>query len=203
MSTFRKSVVVAGVSVVAALAVVACGQTPASAPLAAQAAAVPAPADQIARGKMLVTIGGCHDCHTPKKMGPKGPEPDMARMLMGHPEAEKVTEAFRPQGPWVIATTDQLTSWSGPWGMSYPANLTPDTLTGLRSGVWTEALFIQALRTGKHMGTARDILPPMPWQMIGQMSDDDLKAVWAYLGSVPPIRNLVPEPVPPAVPPTQ
>jgi hypothetical protein len=186
-----------------ALVIGACGQAPATAPVAAQTAAVPPAGDQIARGKLLVTIGGCHDCHTPKKMGPKGPEPDMARMLMGHPEGEKVTEAFKPQGPWQIATTDQLTSWAGPWGISYPANLTPDTLTGLRSGVWTEALFIQALRTGKHMGTARDILPPMPWPMIGQMSDDDLKAIWAYLGSIPAIRNMVPEPVPPAPIPTQ
>lgn len=203
MSTRRNGVVVAGVSLVAAFAIAACGQSPAATPVAALTAAAPAAADPIARGQVLVTIGGCHDCHTPKKMGPKGPEPDMARMLMGHPEKEVVTEAFKPQGPWMIATTDQLTSWSGPWGISYPANLTPDTLTGLRSGVWTEALFIQALRTGKHVGTARDILPPMPWPMIGQMSDDDLKAIWAYLGSIPPIRNLVPEPVPPVVPPTQ
>ncbi len=153
----------------------------------------------VARGKTLVTVGGCHDCHTPKKMGPMGPEPDMSRMLMGHPENEPALQPFRPAdgSPWVIATTAGLTSWSGPWGISYPANLTPDPNTGLRSGVWTEELFIKALRTGKHMGTARDILPPMPWPMIAQLSDDDLKAIWAYLGTIPAINNHVPDPTPP------
>ena len=87
--------------------------------------------------------------------------------------------------------------------MSFTANLTPDTLTGLRSGVWTEALFIKALRTGKHMGTARHILPPMPWQFIGELSDDDLKAMWAYLGTIPAVRNRVPDPIDPAGAPIQ
>ncbi len=97
-----------------------------------------------------------------------------------------------------LRDTDDLTAWSGPWGVSFPANLTPDTNTGLRSGVWTEELFIKALRTGKHMGTARDILPPMPWKFYGQLSDDDLKAIWAYLGTIPAINNHVPDPIPPA-----
>jgi hypothetical protein len=154
----------------------------------------------IERGRMLVIGGACHDCHTPKKFGPKGPEPDMDRMLSGHPENDKVTTPFKPApgSPWVVATTADLTSWSGPWGISFPANLTPDPNTGLRSGVWTEELFIKALRTGKHMGTARDILPPMPWNFYGQLSDDDLKAIWAYLGTIPPIKNHVPDPIPPA-----
>jgi len=123
----------------------------------------------------------------------------MDRMLSGHPEDIKVTAPFKPApgSPWTIATTDDLTAWSGPWGVSFPANLTPDTLTGLRSGVWTEELFIKALRTGKHMGTARDILPPMPWNFYGQLSDDDLKAIWAYLGTIKPITNHVPDPIPP------
>jgi hypothetical protein len=60
-----------------------------------------------------------------------------------------------------------LTAWSGPWGQSFAANLTPDKNTGL--GVWTEDMFIKAIRTGKHMGTSRDILPPMPWQAFAQM----------------------------------
>jgi len=53
------------------------------------------------------------------------------------------------------------------------------------------------MRTGKHMGTARDILPPMPWQMYAQLSDDALKAIWAYLGTIPAIKNHVPDPIPP------
>lgn len=155
---------------------------------------------QIERGRMLVIGGACHDCHTPKKFGPNGPEPDMSRMLSGHPAHINVLTPFQPTpgSPWAVATTADLTAWSGPWGVSYPANLTPDKVTGLRSGVWTEALFIKALRTGRHMGTSRPILPPMPWMFYGRLSDDDLKAIWAYLGTIPPIRNQVPDPIPPA-----
>ena len=175
-------------------AVAACNQ-----PTAAPPAAAPTQT-AVERGKMLVIGGVCHDCHTPKKFGPKGPEPDMDRMLSGHPEDIKIAAPYKPApgSLWTIATTDHLTAWSGPWGVSFPANLTPDTLTGLRSGVWTEELFIKALRTGRHMGTARDILPPMPWPFIGQLSDDDLKAIWAYLGTIPAMNNHVPEPIPPA-----
>jgi cytochrome c553 len=153
----------------------------------------------VARGKTLVTAGGCNDCHTPKKMGPMGPEPDMSRMLSGRPEGDPVPAPYKPAdgSPWIAAATGDLTTWSGPWGVSFSANLTPDTNTGLHSGVWTEDLFIKALRTGKHMGTARDILPPMPWQGLGQLSDEDLKAIWAYLDTIPPILNHVPDPLPP------
>ena len=157
-------------------------------------------AAKIERGRMLVIGGACHDCHTPKKFGPNGPELDMSRMLSGHPADSPALAPYRPApgSPWVVATTADLTAWSGPWGVSFPANLTPDKITGLHSGVWTEALFIKALRTGKHMGTSREILPPMPWNFYGQLSDDDLKAIWAYLGTIPPIRNQVPDPIPPA-----
>ncbi len=180
----------------------ACNQPPAPPAQTKAAAPVQSPVE---RGKYLVTIASCHDCHTPKKMGPAGPEPDMDRMLSGHPEGTVVTAGFTPakNSPWFAATNGDLTAWSGPWGVSFTANLTPDTNTGLRSGVWTEELFIKALRTGKHMGTARDILPPMPWPFIGQMTDDDLKAIWAYLGTIPPIRNHVPDPLPPSGPPAK
>jgi hypothetical protein len=128
----------------------------------------------------------------------------MDRLLSGYPEGGPVMTPFQPApgSPWTIATTDGLTAWSGPWGVSVPANLTPDPNTGLRSGVWSEEIFIKAIRTGKHMGTSRDILPPMPWPFYAQLSDEDLKAIWAYLGTLPPINNHVPDPVPPpAAPP--
>jgi hypothetical protein len=67
--------------------------------------------------------------------------------------------------------------------------------------VWTEEIFIKALRTGKHMGTSRDILPPMPWPLYAQLNDDDLRAIWAYLGTIPAIVNHVPEPIPPTAAP--
>jgi hypothetical protein len=98
-----------------------------------------------------------------------------------------------------LAMTNQmLTAWAGPWGVSFAMNLTRDKETGL--GEWTEEVFIQAIRTGKHQGqpNGRDILPPMPWFNFRQMSDSDLKAVWAYLRSLPPIKNKVPTPIPPA-----
>ena len=88
-----------------------------------------------------------------------------------------------------------MTAWSGPWGVSYTANLTPDQETGI--GAWSEENFIQALRTGKHLGGGRDILPPMPWPAYQNLSDEDLKSIFAYLKSIPPIRNQVPDPVPP------
>lgn len=151
----------------------------------------------IARGQYLVTVGGCNDCHTPLKMGPNGPEPDMTRMLSGHPEQFVITAPARMTSEsWMIASTPTNTAHSGPWGVSFTANLTPDQNTGL--GIWTEEMFIKTLRTGRHMGASRPILPPMPWFNYGKMTDEDLKAVYAYLRSIPAIHNRVPEPLPPA-----
>jgi len=168
--------------------------------LAACQGATTAPAPSpIERGKYLVTTAGCNDCHTPWKMGPAGPEPDMSRMLSGHPaEAKLPPPPALPPGPWAIVTTP-LSAWSGPWGISFTANLTPDEETG--TGAWDEKTFIQAIRTGKHLGAGRDILPPMPWQMYRHFTDEDLKAIFAYLRSIPPIKNKVPDPVPPSAPP--
>ena len=151
-------------------------------------------AEQIKRGEYLVTIGGCNDCHTPWKMGEKGPEPDMSRMLSGHPEHLTMPAAPQVEGPWSATAAASMTAWAGPWGVSYTANLTPDP-SGL--GAWTEEIFINTLRTGKHWGQSRPILPPMPWFNYGKMTDDDLKAVFAYLQSIPPVRNNVPQPLPP------
>ena len=153
---------------------------------------------RVQRGEYLVTVGGCNDCHTPLKMGPTGPEPDMSRMLSGHPEHYKLTApAATPSGQWqhafVMAPT--MTSFSGPWGVSFAANLTPDQNTGL--GIWTEDLFIKAMRTGKHFGVSRPILPPMPWMNVAKMTDEDLKSVFAYLRSIKPIANRVPVPLTP------
>jgi hypothetical protein len=88
------------------------------------------------------------------------------------------------------------TAWSGPWGVSFTANLTPDPETGL--GQWTFRNFKDTIRTGRHMGRGRPILPPMPIPMYKHMTDDDLAAVFAYLQSIPPVRNKVPSPRPPA-----
>ncbi len=164
-----------------------------------QRAAAPAPPSPVERGKYLVTIGSCNDCHTPWRLGEKGPEPDMTRMLSGHPAGMTLPQPpALPPGPWGAVAALSMTAWAGPWGVSYTANLTPDPETGL--GALSEDNFVRAMRTGKHYGGGRDILPPMPWNWIGQMTDDDLKAVYAYLKTVPPVRNKVPDPVAPAPP---
>jgi hypothetical protein len=147
-----------------------------------------------ARGRDLVFSIGCNDCHTPKKMGPKGPVLDETRILSGHrEEANLPAPPTLPPGPWGIVTTMELTAWSGPWGISYAPNLTPDEDTGL--GIWTEEMFIGALRTGRHMGQSRPILPPMPWDVYGRLPDEDLKSIYAFLRTLPPVKNRVPEPV--------
>lgn len=162
--------------------------------LGAGPTAPPADKAQVERGKYLVMIGGCHDCHTPKKMGPKGPELDTTRLLSGHPEDSKLPAPPKlPPGPWMAVAAWDLTAWSGPWGISYAFNVTPDENTGI--GIWSEETFIKTLRTGRHMGTSRPILPPMPWEMYKNFTDGDLKAVYTYLRSIPPIKNRVPEAV--------
>ncbi|HEX6361742.1 MAG TPA: c-type cytochrome [Albitalea sp.] len=154
--------------------------------------------DRVARGKYLVTVAGCNDCHTPWKMGHKGPEPDMTRMLSGHPEAKDIGAAPRLPGPWQMSAVDTNTAWSGPWGVSFTANLTPDAETGL--GKWTQRNFTETIRTGRHMGRGRPILPPMPIPMYKHFTDADLEAIFAYLQSIPAVKNRVPEPLPPATP---
>jgi hypothetical protein len=156
----------------------------------AQPVSAPATGPSVERGRYLVTIAVCNDCHTPLMMGPKGPEPDMSRMLSGHPQL--LTMPAPPDlgnGPWLFTGGGTNTAWSGPWGISYTSNLTPDK-TGL--GLWTEQMFIDAMRTGKQMGNGRPILPPMPWPWYGQMTDDDLKSIFMYLKSIPPVSNQVP-----------
>jgi mono/diheme cytochrome c family protein len=152
---------------------------------------------RVERGRYLVNAIGCSDCHSPKKMGPHGPAVDETRLLSGHPEGSDLPAApSLPPGPWIAAVSWDLTAWSGPWGTSYPINLTPDDNTGI--GSWSQETFVQALRTGRHMGVSRPILPPMPWESFRNMTDQDLAAIYAYLRTVPPIHNRVPAPEPPA-----
>ena len=149
---------------------------------------------RVERGKYLVNLGGCNDCHSPKIMTARGPVPDTTKLLSGCPGGLSTMD-FDPkivgQGQWIVSRGD-LTAWVGPWGISYTANLTPDKKTGL--GNWTEDRFIKALRTGKHLGEGRPILPPMPWESFALLKDDDLKDIFAYLQSLPPINNKVPDP---------
>ena len=153
-------------------------------------AAAPEP-DPIERGEYLVTVMDCNGCHTPFVEG----EPDLSRMLMGHPEDIEITEGpARPEG-WGITVSETNTAWSGPWGVSFTTNLTPDPETGI--GNWTEDRFVNAIRNGRHLGVGRPILPPMPWPMYAQLTDFDIRAMFAYLQSIPAIVNQVPDPIEP------
>lgn len=150
----------------------------------------------IKRGRYLVTIMGCNDCHSPKLMGPQGPEPDPARLLSGHPaEVPLPSLAGTGSREWVLFNA-MSTAAVGPWGVSYAANLTSDS-TGI--GTWSEEQFARALKEGKSKGIAtnRMLLPPMPWPNYRDLSDVDLTAIFLYLKSTKPVRNLVPQPVPP------
>jgi hypothetical protein len=151
---------------------------------------------RVDRGAYLVSMMGCNDCHTPWKMGPKGPEPDMTRALTGHPQDMVLPPAPAPSGPWIWHGAATNTAFAGPWGVSFTANLTPDKETGL--GSWTEEMFIATMRTARHQGKGRPILPPMPVKMIGKATDEDLKSIFAYLQSLAPVKNKVPAPIEPA-----
>ena len=151
----------------------------------------------IAHGKYLVTTGGCDDCHTPKIYTANGPVPDTTRHLSGFQQGGTLPALdvkYVAPGNWV-ATESNFSAWVGPWGISYASNLTPDNATGI--GALSEEMFIKTLREGKYMGVGRPLLPPMPWPTIGQMTDEDLKAIYAYLKTINPINNKVPEPTPP------
>ena len=171
---------VIGSIVVVAVALAAIGIASAK-PLSASAArslayGAPATESAVERGRYLVNGFGCADCHTPHVMGPNGPERDLSRNLSGHPATMTLPPApVLPAGPWIATVAGSMTAWSGPWCTSYPANLTPDEETGL--GKWTAEEFVATLKTGRHMGRGREILPPMP---------------------IPAVKNRVPDPLPPA-----
>jgi mono/diheme cytochrome c family protein len=152
--------------------------------------------EHVARGKYLVDSIGCADCHTPLVMGPNGPARDLARALSGHPEQMELPPAPAAAGPWIASAAATLTAWAGPWGTSFTANLTPDKETGL--GTWTEDNFVQTIRKGRHLGSGRTLLPPMPAPFYANLRDEDLKAIFAYLQTIPAVKNRVPAPRPPA-----
>jgi len=152
---------------------------------------------QVKWGEHLVLLGGCSDCHTPKKMSPKGPVDDESLFMSGHPAAMPAPDIDRKEVESKgLVVTQTLTAWVGPWGISYSANLTPDE-TGI--GTWTETNFLTAIKEGKYKGisASRPLMPPMPWEQMSKLSDDELKAMFAYLKSLKPVKNIVPMYQPP------
>ena len=148
------------------------------------------------RGRYLVTIMGCNDCHSSKIMGPHGPVIDTVNMLGGHLASMNLSPApLEAVQSWILFNPT-LTAFVGPWGTTFAANISSDE-TGI--GNWTEAQFFKAIREGKYKGmdNTRPLLPPMPWEMYRHTSDEDLRSIFAYLKSTPPVRNVVPSPIPP------
>ena len=195
----REKVTLSAAAVVASLAIIVAANAARPAKPAPPAPKQMTRAEKVARGKYLVTIGGCHDCHTPWIIQPNGqPGPDMTRALSGHPQDIKITSpaqlASNGSYGWAAAPTN--TAFSGPWGVSFTANLTPDKMTG--TGIWTFDIFKNTIRNGRHWGVARPLLPPMPWFNYREMTDEDLESVYLYTRTLKPISNQVPEPLPPA-----
>jgi len=118
------------------------------------------------------------------------------RILSGHPADEALPPYDTTTAKSYVLFSGGFTASVGPWGTSFAANLTPDA-TG--TGTWTEAQFINAIRNGKYKGLdgSRELLPPMPWPSYRNFSDDDLKAIFAYLKTIKPVENVVPAPIPP------
>lgn len=143
-----------------ALVAASCSSTP------KEDAGTAAAADTIAtaeHGAYLATVMGCHDCHTP---GSLYGQPDFQRALSG----------------------SEL-GWVGPWGVSYPANLTPDPITGI--GAWSEGDIIRALQSGKRPDGS-DIRPPMPWPDFAHLKPKDVRSIALYLKSLVPVTHQMP-----------
>ncbi len=152
--------------------------------------------EMVERGTYLVNTMGCDDCHSPKRMGPNGPEIIPELRLSGYPADRPLTKADTNvvKKGWMLLS-DDLTTAVGFWGQSFAANLTSDA-TG--TGNWKEEQFIKALREGKYKGldNTRPLLLPMPWFVYKNLTDDDLKSIFAFLQTTNPVKNVVPAPRP-------
>lgn len=187
----NRFLIISAVIVTAAGIIAACNNSAAD-----EKKAKPMTQDELVkRGEYLVNAVGCDDCHSPKKMGPAGPELIQDLRFSGYPSERlisKVDTNTVKQG-WMMLGPD-LTSSVGPWGMSFSANISSDA-TGI--GNWKEEQFFKVIREGKSKGLDgnRPILPPMPWPMYQNFSDDDLRSIFAYLKSTKPVHNVVPAPI--------
>lgn len=132
---------------------------------------VPVAETAVSRGEYLVLVGGCDDCHTP---GYLYGAPDMTRRLSG-----------------------SEVPWGGPWGVTYGRNLTSDPETGL--GKWTADDIYRVLRHGSRPDGSV-LLPPMPWQRFAHMKEEDVRAIAAYLKTLPPVNHAMPPTLLPGTP---
>lgn len=190
-NAMKKITLLVTLAIFTTVLLVFCNQPAAEEQMAAASTAPVSHDSLVKRGAYLVSIMGCNDCHSPKKMGPQGPYPDPDRLLSGHPAEMPIAKFDTGTSKNWILFNQMLTTYVGPWGVSFSANLTPDS-TGI--GSWTEQQFFKAIREGKYKGldNTRPLLPPMPWQEYRNASDDDLKAIFAFLKAGKPVRNVVP-----------
>ncbi len=185
------------IALTASLSIVSCKEETYQTASATAEVVTPSHESVIEKGKYLVGVMGCNDCHSPKKVGPNGPELIPELLLSGYPSDRPVVTFDSPmikEGFGMFYP--DLTAAAGPWGISFAANLTPDD-TGI--GSWTEAQFKKALTEGKFKGmdNGRMLLPPMPWMNFANIKDEDLHAMFMYLKSINPVENVVPAPVAP------
>jgi mono/diheme cytochrome c family protein len=124
---------------------------------------------QLARGKYLVGIAGCNDCHTTGYFFGK---PDMTKFLAGSEVGFEIPGL----------------------GVFVGRNITPDMETGI--GGWSEDQIIAALQTGKRPD-GRELAPIMPWHAFATLTKEDVTAIAAFLKGIPAVSNKIPEPVGP------
>ena len=155
-------------------------------------AAAPSAEDNLKEGERLVASLDCEICHSPKRMGPKGPEIIPELRFGGHQAGSQLPpyDEATVKGGWVLFAPD-FTSMIGPWGQSYSGNISSDS-TGI--GMWAEAQFKKVLREGKYKGldNTRPILPPMPWDAYKNLTDEEISKIFAFLKSTKPVKNVVP-----------
>ena len=179
------------------LLILSCKKEPVPAQEVVAESLEPSVEDVVAHGEYLVGIMGCHDCHSPKRMGERGPEIIPELMLSGFPSDRPIvkfkSELIQQGFPMFYP---DLTAGAGPWGVSFAGNLTPHE-SGI--GNWTEEQFKRAVTQGKSKGleNGRMLLPPMPWEGFANLKDEDVHAIYSYLKSIDPVENVVPAPVSP------
>lgn len=190
----RATIILAALVVITVAAILACNSSQQESANTEGLVTSPVSHDSlVVRGEYLVTIMGCHDCHSPKKMGPLGPELDSSRILSGHPAGMPLAQVNPKELESWVLFNHTATAFVGPWGTSFAANITSDP-TGI--GAWSEEQFFKAIRQGKYKGldNGRSLLPPMPWPVYAKATDADLRAIFAYLKSTTPVNNVVPPP---------
>ncbi|MBK8089109.1 MAG: c-type cytochrome [Chitinophagaceae bacterium] len=186
----RKPVLLVAITVIVIFLINSCNTQPVE---QKETAAAPSAEDNLKEGERLVAALDCEICHSPKRMGPKGPEVIPEFRFGGHQAGTQLPpiEEKALKSGWVLFAPD-FTSFVGPWGQSYSGNISSDS-TGI--GMWTEDQFKKVIREGKFKGldNTRPILPPMPWEAYKNLTDDEISKVFAFLKTTKPVKNVVPQ----------